>query len=74
MRTWTGNEVLELGQPQCKEEKQLVRFIEDIGILGEIAESIRVNPINKRKCGEKRRGLLQTLVLRGKRKKMSQER
>lgn len=74
MRTWTGNEVLELGQPQCKEEKQRVRFIEDVGILGEIAESIRVNPINKRKCREKRRGLLQTLVLRGKRKKMSQER
>lgn len=25
MRTWTDNEVLKLGQPRWKEEKQLVR-------------------------------------------------
>ena len=32
------------------------RFSEDIGSLSEIAESIRVNQINKRKYSEKRRG------------------
>ena len=41
MRTWTGNEVLELGQPPGKEENQSVkRLIKGIHSLGERAESI----------------------------------
>lgn len=39
--------------------------------MSEIAESIRVNQINKIKCREKRRGLVQTLVLRGEQKRTS---
>lgn len=53
MRTWTNNEVLKLGQPQWKEEKQLVR---DLFIYSVRVENVRANQINKRKCREKRRG------------------
>lgn len=53
MRTWTDNEVLKRGQPQWKEDKQLVRFIY---LQCERAEKVRANQINKRKCREKRRG------------------
>lgn len=40
--------------------------------MGEIAESLRGNQINKRKCGVKRRDPAQTLVLRGERRTSQQ--
>ena len=45
MRTWTGNEVLELGQPPGKDENQSVkRFIECITAWG---RELKVYQINK---------------------------
>lgn len=53
MRTWPDNEVQKLGQPQRKRRKAACeRFTENINSIGERAENLRVNQVNKTKCRE----------------------
>lgn len=59
MRTWTGNEVLELGQPQWKKENQPVR--DSLRASKAWERELKAYQINKRKCREERRGPAQML-------------